>query len=413
MRLRLLLRWLMLALPAAALVCLNLGCARTSRSEQTHIVTVAAANASNPTIALDQKTATVYVAWVGKNGEERNVYLAKMKKGAEQFSEPKQVNDIAGDGAAHSEAPAQVAVGPEGNVYVLWHQDTYREGRRFPTSNLRFARSTDGGTSFSPAIFVNDDHAGPPVGHGFHSIAVSPDGAIYVTWLDSRDKVIAPAVMVARSLDGGKSFAPGVVVAKNICPCCRTATTVDAQGTVYVAFRHVYPENLRDMAIVRSEDRGQTFSEPARIHEDGWVIDGCPHNGPAIDTDAEGNVHLAWYTGKEEGFGVYYAVSSDRGDHFTAPIHLNNGMEASPLRATLLAKNKDTAMLACEATTADGPQIYLLTPDLSKPGQVQRDSLAAGVYPVIAKQSNFFAIAWLEGDAIRAVIKTLPIGSKT
>ena len=389
------------------------GCGKTSDAAKTDILTVAPANASNPTIAFDKKAARVYVAYVGKTGEERNVYLASMNTGEAKFSSPVQVNDIAGDAAAHSEAPAQVVAGPEGHVYVLWHKDTFQEGRRFPTSNLRFARSTDGGKTFAPAIFVNDDHAGPPTSHSFHSIAVAPDGTIYVAWLDGRDRTIAPAVMVARSTDGGESFAPGVIVARKICPCCRTALTVDAQGTLYVVFRNVYPENLRDMAIARSHDRGQTFSEPARIHADGWVIDGCPHNGPAIDTDAESNVHLAWYTGKEEGYGVYYAVSSDHGDSFTSPIHLNNGMEASPVRATLTAQNKTAAILACEATSGAGAHIYLLTPDLARPGQIRRDSLSTGVYPVIAQQHGLIAVAWLDGDAVRATVRTLPFGSKS
>lgn len=413
MRSRITGRWLARVFFFLLLPSLIAGCGKSSDTAQTKIFTVAAANASNPTIALDKNTETVYVAWVGKNSEERNVYLAKMKTGEEKFSEPLQVNDVAGDGSAHSEAPAQVAVGPEGNVYVLWHKDTYHERRRFPTSNLRFARSTDRGKTFAPAIFVNDDHAGPPTSHGFHSLVVAPDSTIYACWLDGRDKTIAPAVMVARSTNAGQFFEPGVVVARKICPCCRTALAVDAQGTLYVAFRNVYPENLRDLAVARSHDRGKTFSEPARIHEDGWVIDGCPHNGPALDTDAGGNVHVAWYTGKEEGFGVYYAVSYDRGDHFTAPLHMNNGIEASPLRAAIVAQNKDATILACEATTGTSSQILLLSPKLSPPDQIKIDCVATGVYPVIAQQGNFIALAWLKGDAIRAAVRTLQNRSKT
>lgn len=413
MRLTITIRKLGWALLVMALLGFVAGCGKASVTAKTDVFTVAAANASNPTIALDQKSAMIYVAYIGKAGEERNVYLARLRPGEEKFSAPVQVNDIAGDVAAHSEAPAQVVAGPEGNVYVLWHKDTFQEGRRFPTSNLRFARSTDGGKTFAPAIFVNDDYAGPPTSHGFHSIAVAPDGTIYVAWLDGRDKAIAPAVMVARSTNGGQSFAPGVIVAHKICPCCRTALTVDAQGTLYVVFRNVYPENLRDIAIARSQDGGQTFSAPSRIHEDGWVIDGCPHNGPAIDTDADGNVHLAWYTGKEEGYGVYYAVSSDHGESFAPLLHLNEGMDASPVRATLAAQSKTAALLACEATTGTGSLIYLLTRDPARPGQFQKDSLATGVYPVMAKQNNLIAIAWLDGDAVRAIVRTIHLGSKS
>jgi len=390
----------------AGLMCFEWGCGSTPHSDQIKTFTVAASNASNPTIALDKKAETIYVAWIGTAEQTHQVYLARKSKNEEQFSAPVQVNDIAGDASAHSEAPAQVAAGPEGNVYVLWHNEIPIEGRRFPASDLRFARSIDGGKTFSPAIFVNDDHGQlPQTSHGFHSLAVGPDSAIYACWLDSRNKEIAPAVMVARSIDGGRSFEPGVVVAQKICPCCRTAVTVDASGILYVAYRNAPPDNVRNMAIARSEDRGKTFSTPGQIHNDGWVIDGCPHNGPALDTDAAGNVHVAWYTGKEEGYGVYYAISKNRGEQFTAPIHLNAGMEASPMRATIAAWSESAVLLACEATDGTGSQIYLLGPEVANASQMKKQSIASGVYPAVARQSNLIAVAWLDGDAIQAAVK--------
>jgi hypothetical protein len=57
---------------------------------------------------------------------------------------PVRVNDIEGDAAPHLQAPAQVAAGPGGAVYVAWTNATLIEGRRFPASDLRSrARSTE------------------------------------------------------------------------------------------------------------------------------------------------------------------------------------------------------------------------------------------------------------------------------
>ena len=104
--------------------------------------------------------------------------------------------------------------------------------------NLRFARSTDGGHTFEPAIFVNDDALGLPSSHTFHDIAVADDGAIYVSWIDGRERARVEAerkasgaahgghgghashgmhdptlpgseVRVARSTDGGRSWRTG------------------------------------------------------------------------------------------------------------------------------------------------------------------------------------------------------------
>ncbi len=33
-----------------------------------------------------------------------------------------------------------------------------------------------------------------------------------------------------------------------------------------------------------------------RVHQDGWAINGCPDDGPAMAVDAAGTVHMVWPT---------------------------------------------------------------------------------------------------------------------
>ncbi|MBD0319584.1 MAG: hypothetical protein ICV87_04575, partial [Gemmatimonadetes bacterium] len=201
--------------------------------------TLAAAHAGNPTVALDPRTLREYVAWVSTAGGRSDVFLSRAAG-----LPPVRVNDVPGDAAPHEQAPAQVAVGPEGNVYVVWQNGREVPGRRFPASDLRLARSTDGGRTFAPAVTVNDDAGGLPSSHTFHDIRVAPDGAVYVSWLDSRRRDAyraahpSPAshgghgapedpatpqseIRVARSTDGGRTFGASVVVDDGVCPCCR------------------------------------------------------------------------------------------------------------------------------------------------------------------------------------------------
>ena len=58
------------------------------------------------------------------------------------------------------------------------------------------------------------------------------------------------------------------------------------------AWRHVYAGNLRDIAFTESRDGGATFAAPARVSEDGWAINGCPDDGPALAADPAGGVHI-------------------------------------------------------------------------------------------------------------------------
>lgn len=304
----------------------------------------------NPTVAEDPRTGAAYVAWAVPGEAGADVFVARVE--GEVVSAPVRVNAEAGGAATHDQAPPQVAVGPDGVVYVAYLVQTDVPGRRFPASELRVARSADGGRSFEAPVRPHAD-AGFPTSHHFHALAVAADGTVYVSWLDGAaqdryEAVHPPAegdahahhaasgpgteVHVARSTDGGRSFEPSVVVAQGTCQCCRTALATDADGAVYVAWRHIYPggdgPTIRDVAVARSTDGGATFSAPARVHADGWRLDGCPHAGPALAVDGAGRLHAAWFTGAEGRMGAYHAVA-DEGFAFGPPRPLS-GETAGP-----------------------------------------------------------------------------------
>ena len=313
---------------------------------------------STTAVGLD---GAVYWAWFDGDADATNVYFSRLKPGEDLPSTPIRVNRVDGEANMHGQAPAQLAIGPNGDIYVVWTNRIEVEGRRFPASDLLFARSSDGGLSFSDVRIVNDDAGGPPSGHTFHDVAVSLDGTIYVSWIDTRALDAArngssdamhhadgeedhmhghhesmtadmpgPEIRVAKSTDGGRSFGTSAVVDRSSCPCCRTSLAVGPEGAVYVAWRKVYEGDIRDMAISSSVDGGATFSDARRVHVDGWNFNGCPHTGPDIVVDAEGRVHVAWYTGAAGGSGLFYAVSD--GDRFTEPVTLQSDAPVSQVR---------------------------------------------------------------------------------
>ena len=124
---------------------------------------------------------------------------------------------------------------------------------------------------------------------------------------------------VAR-LDG----AAPVAVTGGVCYCCKTALAADGHGTpgkLYVAWRHVYPGNLRDIAFSTSRDGGRTFDAPVRVSEDQWAIAGCPDDGPAMGVDGTGRAHVVWPTVITEGgemVKTLFHASTPDGRRFTA-----------------------------------------------------------------------------------------------
>jgi thiol-disulfide isomerase/thioredoxin len=392
-------------------------------------ITVAQSGATHPTVAIDAEQGIHYVAWIGMHEGQANVYIARSRDGV-VFGAPARVNDVPGDAAPHEQAPAQVAVGPRGAVYVVWQNNHYADGRRFPYSDLRFARSTDGGRTFGPAITVNDDAGMSPASHTFHDLVVAKNGTVYVSWIDGRARAAAERtadalatvagsadtdtgehtghgsetetlppqeIRLSWSADGGQSFGASNVIGHDPCPCCRTSLAVTPDGAILLGWRGIFTDNVRDIVIARSIDGGATFTPPLRVHEDGWRIEGCPHAGPSIATTADGNVTVAWYTGADGKPGVFHAVSSDGGQSFGEARELMAG-EWVPISRPRLAASGTRVLAAWDDARTDPsrPMVAWIGTD-----GVAGDTLGSGgAFPVVAAAGPHYMVAWLDGDRI-------------
>ena len=407
------------------------------------VLLVAAGAAHSPTVAV-AANGTAYVAWVSGDSVH-DVLLARVGQ------TPVRVNDIHGDAAPHTQAPAQVAVGPEGNIYVVWQNNTHIEGRRFPVSDLRLARSTDGGRTFEPAIYVNDDAGATPASHTFHDVAVSDDGTVYVSWIDSRDQEAAahqrlpptsgdvaahamhgvgageghdipashdhgvggdpsgPEIRVARSTDGGRTFSASVVVDSAACPCCRTSLALGPDGSVYVAWRKIFPGNVRDIVVARAAPELDGFSEPVRVHEDGWVFPGCPHAGPSLAVDAEGRLLVGWYTGREGRQGLWYTHSSDGGRSFApaTPILTEEWVPPSLLR---LAVGEGSVWAAWDDRTDGSPRVRVASGPVGGELVPMERWQVEGSDPAVAVTDGGAVVSWLRGASALAVPVRLVTG---
>jgi hypothetical protein len=284
-----------------------------------------AATSSVPTAAL-AADGTLWVAWI----EAGHVHAAFSNDRGRTFAGVVQVSPAGETIDANGEARPKVALGPKGEVYVSYT----RKGARPFTGDIRFSRRHPDG-HFAAPITVNDD--GLATGHRFDTLAVSPTGEVHLVWIDKRDLERAQekgqpydgaALYRAVSRDGGRTFAPNRKVKDGVCECCRLALAWD--GPVPVLFwRDIIPGSIRDHSIARLDDS----PEPAarRATDDGWVINGCPHHGPAFAIGADGIWHLAWFTGEgKRGVGTFYRRSPDRGQTFSEPVRLGSPRAGRP-----------------------------------------------------------------------------------
>jgi hypothetical protein len=100
----------------------------------------------------------------------------------------------------------QTAGPNSGNVYVAWSQYTGLAGN----NAVLLSRSTDHGLTFSHPVRVAEALGTA----SFADLAVGPDGAVYVTFIDyPSSSNPSTEIRLAKSTDGGQTFGPPVTVA--------------------------------------------------------------------------------------------------------------------------------------------------------------------------------------------------------
>jgi len=310
--------------------------------------------AKMPSADFDAK-GRLWMSWVFQN----RVYVQSSTDGGKTLGKPVAVNREPEKILANGENRPKIKIGSRGQIYLSWSKSLEKGF----SSDVRFSRSVDGGNTFSEPVTVNDDHQ--VIGHSFDSLAISRDGKVFVAWLDARDAVAASSTSQAYngtalyytwSANGGESFAPSVKAADHTCECCRVQADMDADGKPVMAWRGIFPENIRDHALVKLDDWDKP-GVPLRVSHENWYVEGCPHHGPALSIANEGRYHMAWFSNAPDAQGLFYAYSDDRGAHFSQPLPVGNP-KASPRHPHVLAHGKDIYLAWLES---DGQKHQLKT----------------------------------------------------
>lgn len=215
----------------------------------------------------------------------------------------------------------QVATGPNGAIHLVYFKGDPAAG------DLYYSRSSDGGTTFSPALRVNSV-AGTAIAIGNirgARIALGRYGQVYVAWngsqlaaklnggrtpmlytrLDKRSKAFEPErnlIQSAYGIDGGGGIA------------------ADKSGNVYIVWHAPIPgseanEANRRVWVTKSSDDGHVF-EPEKI---AWnePVGACGCCSLDAFADDRGKLYVLFRSARENVHrDMYLLVSSDHGHTF-------------------------------------------------------------------------------------------------
>jgi len=398
-------RWWMLLAGCAA--CSDREAVRVLDAPPPVVVSAATANGATPMFAVADD-GTRLLSWVAAVDGGTDGVLHLRSEGPRGVITSSLVDPLGGI-EPHGEAPPVVASGGAGVVYALYTVGKEGEGR-FPKSALRFARSDDAGATWSEPVSVNEGEAFGS--HNFHSLLAGPDGRVYAAWLSNVRG--ASAVWLRASTDGGRTWdAARAIHEAPTCPCCRTALALDADGTLYAAWRKIFEGEVRDIAVIASRDGGTTWAAPVKPRDDGWVFDGCPHAGPSMRVGTDGAVHIAWWTGKAGAAGVWYARSSDHGATWraqpidtaqrSAPAHVQLALSERGMVVVVWDDGKNARPAILLRASSDGGAAFGRVVTVS-------DGQTAAAYPVLAVHGDSLTVAWAQtaDSAYRAMMAARP-----
>ncbi|HEX7241710.1 MAG TPA: sialidase family protein [Longimicrobiaceae bacterium] len=280
----------------------------------------------------------VYLSWVEPGPDSTHALRFATLEG-ERWSAPRTVASGRDWFVNWADFP-MLAVLPDGRLAAHWLQ---RSGKGRYAYDVRIARSSDGGATWTPGVVPHRD--GTESEHGFVSLWAEGGDSVGAAWLDGRKYAAAGegeggdgehggGEMMVMSAVLGPDGAPGPEASLDAraCDCCQTGVASTSRGPLLV-YRDRSPDEIRDVYVTRRVDG--RWTEPRPVHADGWKIPACPVNGPQASARGE-RVAVAWFTGARDTARVLVAFSSDAGATFGAPVRVDDGAPAGRVDVELL-----------------------------------------------------------------------------
>jgi hypothetical protein len=328
---------------------------------------------------------------------------------------------------------ADVAVAPDGTLYVTWVTNG---------DNVRLARSTDGGRTFEPSVLVEGSPIAPIVGMARHPRVVADDARVAVVFNDQdaldvylyvasvADLVFGAPIPIGTDVGGpgldfpkalfladgsvgvafhgypptgaaifwareGNGFvsqiatggAPGVP-----CECCPIELVPGDAGAVMLAYRNNV-SNARDMWLAQAA-QPSAFSSWVQVSDTEDVVPQCPMQGPRLVQTSATDHAMVWSARDTSPGAAMIASSTDGGGSWSGGAPIAGLVADEPTIAigssgTLYVTGVTGNMESSIVTSADGGASWtdpqpLLAPD----GELSTPQAIGGGVAVLAGVSQ-------------------------
>lgn len=322
--------------------------------------------------------------------EKHQVYVDYSTDLGKTFSAPVLINTETQNIKVSGENRPGIAVDRSGRIYVIYAAESAQ-----PVT-VYFSISTDNGRSFSAPSPLSDKASEANSFQG--RLALNSSGQTYVFWHDERNRTDwkQPGNAIYYTTINGQSGLNFVAqkLSDTLCDCCRIAAAFDSDAQPVLLARFIYPGGIRDHGLIKPQADGKKPLE-WRVTFDQWSIEACPDHGPAIAI-ADDKYHIAWFTQGSVRQGLFYAYSSDKGQHFSNPLALGNEGRL-PSHPDVMAKGKRIFLTWNEF---DGTKSQLWIMQSNDGGQTWQpaksiaESTAEVDYPFLMSNNESVFVSW-------------------
>ena len=355
----------------------------------------------NLTVAADGR---VFLSWIEPDTPQGYV-LRFSVRGAQGWSAPKTIARGANWFVSDADVPS-LAVLSDGTLAADWFVASV--GPRSEAYDVNLVLSKDGGTTWSKPLMPHRD--GKKRQHGFVSLLPTPDAKLAAIWLDGRNmpsEEEGDMALMYTTIAANGTLGPETQIDNRACECCKTSMTATADGLVAV-YRDRSDKEIRDISIVRYANG--RWSRPQALTNDGWEIDGCPINGPAVSANGR-NVAVAWFTAPDDKSQVYVLMSADSGKTFGKKIRIDDG---NPIgRVDVVSRSSGAAVVSWVERTSQGAQVRVrevaANGTAAAPMNVSGTfGLGSGVFPRMVRSGDDIVVAWTD-ESKPAQIRTMVV----
>ena len=191
---------------------------------------------------------------------------------------------------------------------------------------------------------------------------------------------------------------PFVVGAPN--PCIRSIRTSGTGADLFRVWWSSRSDSNVVLSMQRSGDRGGSWQTPVAVESRDRGRRGCDRPAPGVYYDSvSGYLHLVYFIEGNDGAGVFFAHSMDKGGMFHAPVAVVYGNTPS---AASVAGMGDSVVVVFEDPNATTPRIGILLSRsaghiFEQRGQVTPDDVQA-LLPWVALDRGKITVWWKTPD---------------